>query len=54
LEAFAGCEVEGHGDLLNVVFVEGVEIGVAREPPSNAAVGIFEASLLPTGVGVAE
>jgi hypothetical protein len=54
LEAFAGCEVEGHGDLLNVVFVEGVEICVAREPPSDAAVGIFEASLLPTGVGVAE
>ncbi len=55
LEAFAGCGVEGHGDLLDVVVVvEGVEIGVAREPSSDTPVGIFDATLLPAGVGVAE
>ena len=54
LEAFAGCEVEGHGDLLDVVVVEGVEVGVAREPSSDAPVGIFDATLLPAGVGIAE
>ncbi len=54
LEAFAESEVEGHGDLLDVVVVEGVEIGVAREPPSDAPVGIFDATILPTGVGVTE
>jgi hypothetical protein len=45
LEAFAGCEVEGHGDLLDVHFVEGVEICVATEPLSDTPAGIFATTL---------
>lgn len=53
-EAFPGREVEGHGDLLDILFVHGIEIGLAGQPSSDTAVGILDATLLPTCVGVTE
>ena len=38
-EAFARGEVDGHGDLLDVVFADLVEIRSARQPSSDPPVG---------------
>ena len=53
-EAFAGREISGEDDLLDVVIGELVDIEVTRQPSSSSAIGVFDAAFLPGGIGVAE
>jgi len=53
-EAFARGEVDGHGDLLDVLLADLVEVGSARQPSSDPPVGVLDPALLPARVGVAE
>ena len=53
-EAFARGEVDGHRNLLDVGFIEVFEVRPARQPSSDATVGVFDPALLPARVGVAE
>jgi hypothetical protein len=54
LQAFMGSKVEGHNNLLDVVVVESVEFGIAREPSADTPVGIFDTTFLPAGVSSRE
>ena len=53
-EALSRGEVDGHGDLLDVGFVERVEVGPARQPSSDPSVGVLDPALLPARVSVAK
>jgi hypothetical protein len=53
-EALAGREIGGEDDLLHVVIGELVDIEVTWQPSSSSAIGAFDATFLPGGIGVTE
>ena len=53
-EALSWCEIESHGDFLNILPSQVFEVGAARQPSSYSSIGIFDATLLPAGIGIAE
>ena len=53
-EAFSGREVDRHGDVLDFVVSQVVEIGLSGQPAPDTPVGIFHSALLPTCVGIAK
>jgi hypothetical protein len=53
-EAFSRCEIGGVDDVLDFLVGDAVDVDVARQPAPESAIGVFDAALLPGGIGVAE